>query len=79
MHVRNNWVESKLGRFAKYKYFLHLQTANLRQLILNPYAVIHAAPCSCDAVDMVSLSVYADLYGAMSERQGVIIGIIAMP
>ena len=41
----------------------NLNTAHLRQLMLSPYVVIHAAPWSRDAVHMVALCVYCNLYG----------------
>ena len=45
-HAGDNWVEAKLGRF------LQIQTADLKQLMINPYVVIRARPLP-DAVDMV--------------------------
>ena len=43
--------------------FLHRQTVDIRQLMLNPYEVIRAAPWLRDEVDMVFLCVHKDLYG----------------
>ena len=40
MHARNNWVEAKLGHLLTTKLFIHLETADLSQLMPNPYVVI---------------------------------------
>ena len=43
VHAHNNWVEAKLGHFAKCK-ILHLKKlTNLRQWIPNPFVVTRAA------------------------------------
>ena len=42
--------------------------------MLNPYVVICATPWLCDAVDMVSLCVYRDLYGADADSRDRIFG-----
>ena len=48
-----------------------IQTVDLRQLMLNPYVVIRAAPLLRHAVDMFSLCLNQDLYGLNARSKSV--------
>ena len=70
VHACDNWVEAKI--LLNPNIFMHIQTSDLRQLMLNTYVVICAGSLLRHAVDMLSLCVYKNLYGVHASQASIV-------